>query len=403
MEKATVRNLKDIKGKRVFIRVDHNVPQDKKDPKKITDETRIRESICTIRYCLDKGARVILCTHLGRPKEKGEEKFSVKPIVKKLQEYLEGTKITYIDDSIGSKVEAAVNKLKDGEILYLENIRFYPEESANDPEFAKKLANLCDYYINDAFGTAHRAHASTVGIAKFVPAVSGFLMEKELKILGEAIARPKRPMTVILAGAKIADKMPVLNNVLKLADNILIGGGMTYTFVKAQGGEIGNSIVDNSKLNYCLGVIQDAKARKVNLVIGMDTVAGDEFSPTANTRIFDTDKIRDGWEGLDIGPRTIQAFKDVIAKSGTVIQCGSLGVTEFEKFAKGSYEVINAIADSNAITIAGGGDTAFSVAQLGLQDKFTHISTGGSATLELLEGKTLPGVAALLDISKIVK
>ena len=396
MEKQTVRNLKDISGKRVFIRVDHNVPQDIKG--NITDDTRIRESIDTIRYCVDKGARVILCTHLGRPKSREDKHFTVKPIVERLKTYLDGVKINFIDESVGAKAESAVNKLKNGEILYLENIRYYPEECANDKDFSKSLASLCDFYVNDAFGVSHRAHASLVGITEFVPAVAGFLLEREIKILSESINKPKRPLTIILGGKKVADKIGVLDNILKIADNILIGGGMTYTFVKAQGGEIGNSIVDDTKLNYCRGVIQDAAKRKVNLVVGIDTIAADRYSADANTRTFETGKIREGWEGLDIGPKTIEAFKNVINKSGTVIWCGPVGVTEFEKFANGSRELGEAMANSNAVTIAGGGDTGYTVAKFGLAEKFTHVSTGGGATLELLEGKTLPGVAALRAI-----
>ena len=400
MEKATVRDIKEIKGKRVFIRVDHNVPQDEKG--NITDDTRIRESLDTIRYCIDKGAHIILCSHLGRPKSKADTQYTMKPIVERLRKYLEGTKIYFANDCIGKKVEDMAAKLKDGEILYLENIRFYPEETANVESFAKSLAKLCDYYVDDAFGAAHRAHASTEGMAKFVPAVAGFLMEREVKIMSEAITKPKRPLTIILGGKKVADKIGVIDNLLKVADNVLIGGGMAYTFVKTLGGEIGNSIVDNTMLDYCKNVYKTAKERKVNLVVGMDCVAGDSFSPDANTRIFETGKIREGWEGMDIGPKTVEAFRHVIVKSGTIIWCGPLGVTEFDKFSNGSREIGNAMAASKAITIAGGGDTAFTVAKFGLSDKFTHISTGGGASLELLEGKILPGVAVLLNKGGVI-
>ena len=400
MDKATIRNLKDIKGKRVFIRVDHNVPQDKEG--NLTDDTRIRESLDTIRFCLDKGAKVILCSHLGRPKTKDDKQFTLKPVVERLRTYLEGVKITLAPDSIGKDVEKAVAKLKEGEILYLENIRFYKEETANDEGFSRQLANLCDYYVNDAFGAAHRAHSSTEGITKFVPSVAGFLLEREIKILGEAIAKPKRPLTIIFGGAKIADKVGVMNNVLKIADNILVGGGCVYTFIKAQGGEIGNSIVNNDMLDYCKGVIETAKKQKVNLVLGVDCIAGDKFGEDSNVRTFETAKIRAGWEGFDIGPKTVELFKSVIAKSGTIIWCGPLGVTEIEKFAGGSKAIAEALAASSAITIAGGGDTAFTVAKFGLADKLTHLSTGGGASLELLEGKVLPGVAALLEIDQII-
>jgi phosphoglycerate kinase len=399
MEKATIRNLKEVKDKVVFIRVDHNVPQNEKG--EITDDTRIKESLDTIKYCVDKGAKIILCTHLGRPKSKADTQFTVKPVVDRLKKYLDGVKITMVNDCIGKTVEDAVKALKGGQIVYLENIRFYPEETANDEAFAKKLAALCDYYVNDAFGAAHRAHASTAGIAKFVPAVAGFLMEREVKILGEAVQNPKRPLTIIFGGKKIADKMGVMDNLLKIADNILVGGGMAYTFAKATGGSVGNSIVDNNSLDYCRGVLKTAKAKKVNLIVGMDCVAGDKFAADANTRVFDTANIRDGWEGLDIGPKTVEAFKKVIAKSKTIIWCGPLGVTEFDKFANGSKEIGNAMCASKAITIAGGGDTAFTVAKFGWAEKFTHLSTGGGASLELLEGKVLPGVAALCEVKDI--
>jgi len=393
MQKATVRELKNLEGKRVFIRVDHNVPQD--DNGKITDDTRIRESLGTIRYCLDKGARVILCSHLGRPKSKSDTIYTMKPIVERLKKYLVQTKIVFVSDCIGKEVEDAIAKLKKGEAVYLENIRFYKEETDNDPEFSKKLAGLCDYYVNDAFGAAHRAHASTEGIAKFVPAVAGFLMEKEIKILGEAINTPKRPLTVILGGKKVSDKIPVIDNLLKIADNILIGGGMAYTFAKAAGGKIGNSIVDEASLDYCRNCIKIAKDRKVNFVVASDCVAADKFSNEANTRICSSMEIRDGWEGLDTGPESVAKFKEIIAKSGTIIWNGPLGVSEMEKFATATREIGAAVVASNAVTIAGGGDTAYAVVKFGFGDRFTHISTGGGASLELLEGKALPGVAAL--------
>lgn len=394
-QKATIRNLKDIKNKRVFLRVDHNVPQD--DAGAITDDTRIVESLNTIKYCIDKGAKIILCSHLGRPKSKGDKKFSMKPIVERLQTYLPKVKITLVPDCIGSVVEKAIDGLKGGEIVYLENIRYYEEETANDPKFAEKLSELCDYYVNDAFGAAHRAHASTEGIAHYRSAVAGFLMEKEIKILGEAIDNPKRPLTIIFGGKKISDKIGVLENLLKIANNILIGGGMAYTFAKAAGGTIGNSVVDNESLDYCTQLLKRAKDKKVNLVVAHDCIVGDKFGPDAATRICDTDKIRDGWEGFGIGPDTVARFKPIIAESGTIIWCGPLGAFEVEKFAEGSREVANAVVASKAITIAGGGDTAAMMAKLGVGDKFTHISTGGGASLELLEGKNLPGIDILLS------
>lgn len=380
--------------------MDHNVPQDEKG--NITDDTRIRESLDTIRYCLDKGAKVILTTHLGRPKSKADTQWTVKPIVERLKKHLAGVKITLVNDCIGKEVEAAVAKLGVGEIVYLENIRFYPEETKNDEGFSRALANLCEYYVNDAFGAAHRAHSSTEGIAKFVPAVAGFLMEREVKIMSEAMEKPKRPLTIIFGGKKIADKVGVMDNLMKRADNILVGGGMAYTFVKAAGGEIGNSIVDEGSIEYCKNVLATAKKNKINLIVGFDCIAADRYAPDANTRTFETAKIREGWEGLDIGPKTIEAFKEVIKKSGTVIWCGPLGVAEMDAFANGCREVGKAMAETKAITIAGGGDTAAMVAKFGFADKFTHISTGGGASLELLEGKILPGVAALLNINQVI-
>lgn len=399
--KATVRDLINVQGKRVFIRVDHNVPMD--DNKKITDDTRIRESLYTIQYCLDKGAKVIICTHLGRPDGVRDLQYTTKPCMKRLAEYLEGVKVSFVSDTVGADVEKAISKLRNGELLYLENVRFYKEETANDAAFSKKLAKLCDYYVNDAFGAAHRAHASTEGMAKFVPAVAGFLLEKEIKILGEAINSPKRPLTVILGGKKVSDKIGVIDNLLNVADNILIGGGMSYTFAKSKGGEVGNSIVDKTSLDYCVKVTKSAKERGVNLIAAMDCVAADKFANDANTRVCPVGEIREGWEGLDIGPETIAKFKTIISASGTIIWNGPMGVFELDAFAKGTKEIANAVIATNAVTIIGGGDSAAAAIKFGIADKFTHISTGGGASLELLEGKTLPGVAALLSADAVIK
>jgi len=395
MNKATIRELAGrLKAKRVFLRVDMNTPQDKDG--NVTDDTRIRASLDTIRYLVDKGAKVILCAHLGRPKSKADKQFTLKPVYKRLCELMPNTKIAFAPDSIGPKVEAMISEMSDGHVLLLENIRFYEEEKKNDPAFAKKLANLADYYVNDAFGAAHRAHASTEGIAKYLPAVCGFLMEKEIKILGEAINNPRRPLTVIMGGKKVSDKMGVINGLLRVANNVLIGGGMSYTFAKAHGGEVGNSIVDNDSLDYCVQVVKDAKAKGITFVTAIDSVVADDFSNDAHIMVAPTNKIPAGWEGLDIGEKTIEEFKKVIAKSGTVIWNGPLGVSEMSNFANGTTQIANAILESGAVAIIGGGDAAAAVTRMGLADKFTHISTGGGASLEFLEGKKLPGVEALL-------
>ena len=401
MEKATVRELTNLKGSRVFLRSDLNVPLDREG--KILDETRIVASLPTMQYLLDRGARVILCAHLGRPRTKEDKQFSLLPVYARLKELLPNFKIKMATDCVGPEVEKDVGKLKDGEVLLLENIRFYKEESANDLEFARKLADLADYYVNDAFGAAHRAHASTAGIAGFMPAVAGFLMEKELKILGEAISKPRRPLTVILGGKKVSDKIGVINGLLEIANTILIGGGMAYTFAKAAGGQIGNSIVDEDSLEYCTSVRKLAKEKGVTMVFPSDTIAADKFSPDAHTMQCLTNAIPDGWEGLDIGEATVGEFKKHIAGSGTIIWNGPLGVYEFEKFAGGTKQIAMAVLESGAITIIGGGDAAAAVTRLGLSERFTHISTGGGASLEFLEGKVLPGVHALIGKEARIK
>jgi len=396
VNKKTIKDLGNIEGKRIFVRADLNVPQD--DNGKIMDDTRIRESLATLKFLLERGAKVVLASHLGRPKGK-EAIYSLRPVARALGKLLP-FKVIMANDCIGPEVEAQAYALKNGQILLLENIRFYKEETDNDPEFTKKLAALAEIYVNDAFGTAHRAHASTEGIAHHLPAVAGLLMEKEITILGKAILNPKRPMAVIIGGKKIADKMPVIDNLLNLANTIIIGGGMTYTFIKAQGGNVGNSIVDDNKINYCINVINEAKKKGVNLVLTVDTVVADKFSNDANTQVVDIFNVPDGWEGLDIGPKTIEKIRTAIKGSGTIIWNGTLGFNEFEKFIVGTREVAKAIGaetEVGAITIVGGGDSAAAVAHLGLAREFTHISTGGGASLEMLEGKILPGVSALED------
>jgi phosphoglycerate kinase len=400
MEKATVRDIVEIKGKRIFVRSDLNVSQD--ETGKITDDTRIRESLATLRYLVDKGGRVVLAAHLGRPKSKADTMYSLAPVAVRLRELMPNTKVTLANDCIGSEVEKLVAAMQDGEIVMLENIRYYKEETDNCPKFSKSLANLADVYVNDGFGVSHRAHASTEGITAYLPSVAGFLLEKEIKILGEAIAAPKRPLTFILGGKKVADKMGVIDNLMKIADNIIIGGGMAYTFVKAQGGEIGDSILDEASLEYCANVIKTAKSKKVNLLLGVDCVVGDKFSADAHTMIVDYNKIPAGWQGMDIGPKTIENFKKTVEKSGTIIWNGPLGVFEFKKFSKGTRAIAEAVANSKAVTILGGGDTAAAATAFDMTDDFTHISTGGGASLEFLEGKNLPGVAALLKAGSVI-
>ncbi|MCL2570237.1 MAG: phosphoglycerate kinase [Firmicutes bacterium] len=400
MTKATVRELINLKGARVFLRADLNVPQD--DNGNITDQTRITASLNTLRYLLDKGARVIMASHLGRPKGR-DEKYTLKPVFERIQELLPDVKMFFANDVLGKDVKAQISRLKDGQMLLLENVRFYKEEEENNLEFAKKLSEYADYYVNDAFGAAHRAHASTEGITRYLPAVAGFLMETEVKILGEAIRSPQRPLTVIIGGKKIADKASVISGLLGVADNILIGGGMSYTFAKSQGGEIGNSIVNENLLDYAKEVMATSKSKGTNLVLPIDSVVADKFGPDAHTNIVPTNKIPNGWEGFDIGPKTIEEFKKIIKKSKTVIWSGPMGVFEFDIFANGTREVAKVIVESEAVSIIGGGDSASAVVKFGFADKVTHISTGGSASLEMIEGKKLPGIEAILGIEAKIK
>lgn len=398
MEKATVRDLRGLEGTRVFLRADLNVPLDKEQ--NIMDETRIVSSLDTLKFLIDRGARIVMASHLGRPRvtQSGDRdpKFSLLPVFNRLVELLPDIKIIMASDCIGEEVEKQVKSLKNGQVLLLENVRYYKEETANDLEFAKSLASYADYFVNDAFGTAHRAHASTAGIAGFIPGVAGLLVEKELKILGEAISAPKKPLTVIMGGKKVEDKMGAIDKLLDVADNILIGGGMSYTFVWANGGEVGDSITDSSALEYCRGIRKIAKEKGVNLLIAPDCIAGDEFSQTAHVKVVKSNEIPDGWAGYDIGPQTIAEFRKVIAQSGTIFWNGPLGVSEFELFRGGTRELLKAVTESNAVTIIGGGDTAAAAVAMGFAEKITHISTGGGASLEFVEGKKLPGVEVLM-------
>ena len=392
--KKTIMDV-DVAGKKILLRCDFNVPQDKTTGE-ITSDKRIVAALPTIRYLLDKGAAVIACSHLGKPKGEWKEKLSLAPVAKRLSELL-GQEVIFAKDIVGEDAKAKAAALKGGEIMLLENLRFDIREEKNDPGFAKELASMAELYVSDAFGTVHRAHASTAGVAAFLPAVSGLLVAKELEIMGKALDDPKRPFVAVLGGAKISDKLGVIRNLLDKADTIIIGGGMAYTFAKAQGGSIGKSLCENDKLDYALEMIEKAKRNGVELLLPTDTMAADDFSDDAKRQVVSTMAIPDGWEGMDIGPETIKTFCAAVKGAGTVVWNGPMGVFEFENFAAGTRAMAQALADSGAVTIVGGGDSAAAVEQMGFADKITHISTGGGASLEFLEGLELPGVACLLD------
>jgi phosphoglycerate kinase len=392
MAKKTIRDV-DVKGKRVLMRVDFNVPM---QDGAITDDKRIRAALPTIQHVIKEGGKVILMSHLGRPKGKPDDAFRLDPVAQRLSELL-GQPVQKVDDCIGPEVEKAVAGLEPGDVLLLENVRFYAAETENDPEFAKALAALGDIFVNDAFGTAHRAHASTTGVADYLPAVSGFLMEKELQFLGGAVEDPKRPFVAILGGAKVKDKIAVIESLLNKVDTLIIGGGMAYTFLKAQGYEVGRSLLDEERLEFCRTIMAQAKEKGVELLLPVDVVVAKEFAADAEHKVVAIDQIPADWEGLDIGPETAKRFAEAVKGAGTVVWNGPMGVFEFEAFAKGTLSVAQALADSSAVTVIGGGDSAAAVEQMGLADKMTHVSTGGGASLEFLEGKVLPGVAALTD------
>ena len=394
MSKKTIRDI-DLKGKRVIVRVDFNVPQDKEG--KITDDNRIVGALPTIKYLVEQNAKVVLMSHLGRPKGEFNMKYSLTPAALRLSELL-GRPVKMAKDVIGEDADRIVASLKEGEVCLLENLRFHNEEEKNDPDFAKKLSGYGDIYVNDAFGTAHRAHASTEGVAHYLPAVSGFLIEKELKFLGGAVEHPDRPFVAILGGAKVSDKIGVINNLLEKVDVLIVGGGMAYTFIKAQGGEIGKSLLEADRLEYALEMIEKAKAKGVKLLLPEDSVAADAYSNDAKIEVVDSYKIPEGYLGLDIGPKAQKAFAEAIRGAKTVVWNGPMGVSEMSNFAAGTVAVAKAMAESEAVTIIGGGDSAAAVVQLGFGDKMSHISTGGGASLEFLEGLELPGVAALNDL-----
>ena len=382
----------DVSGKKVLVRCDFNVPQDENG--EITSDKRIVASLPTIEYLLKNGAAVILCSHLGRPKGEFNMKYSLAPVAKRLSELL-GRPVAMAKDVVGEDAKARAAALKPGEVLLLENVRFHKEEEKNDPAYAKELASMAEIYVNDAFGTSHRAHASTAGVANYLPAVCGYLIKKEIGIMGEALENPKRPFVAILGGSKVSDKIGVINNLLEKVDTLIIGGGMAYTFVKAQGGKIGSSLCEEDKLDYAREMIAKAKEKGVQLLIPTDTVIADHFAADAKSDVVACNEIPDVWMGLDIGPKSVEAFAAAIRGAGTVIWNGPMGVFEFERFAEGTKAVAAAIADSGAISIIGGGDSASAVKKLGFDKKMTHISTGGGASLEFLEGLELPGIACL--------
>ena len=417
--KKTVADV-DVAGKKVLLRCDFNVPQDKKTGA-ITSDKRIVAALPTIQYLLEHGAAVIACSHLGKPEpvfdkwvkkqlEKGKDpaeltqeawekslrKLTLAPVAQRLSQLL-GREVLFAHDVVGEDAAAKAAALQPGQILLLENTRFEKGETKNDPEFAKKLASFADIYVSDAFGAVHRAHASTAGVAAYLPAVSGFLIEKELRVMGGALENPKRPLVAILGGSKVSSKIGVINNLLEIADTIIIGGGMAYTFSAAQGGKIGKSLLESEWMDYANEMAKKAADKGVKLLLPVDTVIADRFAPDADTAVVKAGQIPDGWEGLDIGPETVKLYCAAVADAGTVIWNGPMGVFEFDKFAVGTRAVAEALSKTDAITIVGGGDSAAAVEQLGYADKMTHISTGGGASLEFLEGKELPGVACLLD------
>lgn len=393
MAKATIRDV-DVKGKRVLVRVDFNVPMNAE--REITDDTRIRAALPTIKYLIDHGAKVILASHLGRPKGKPADEFRMDPVARRLSELL-GKPVRKLDECVGDKVKTEVAAMNDGDVVLLENLRFHAEEEANDEGFARALADLADLYVNDAFGTAHRAHASTAGVAKFLPAVAGFLMEKEIEVMGKALADPERPFVAILGGAKVKDKVGVVRNLLDKVDTLMIGGGMAYTFLKAQGLEVGQSILEADKIDLAKDLMEKARARGVRFMLPSDVVVADRFAEDAKTRVVPVDQIPPDWQALDIGPDTVAKFSRAIADAKTVVWNGPMGVFEMKPFAEGTRGIAKALADSKATTIVGGGDSAAALEEMGFADKVTHVSTGGGASLEFLEGKELPGVAVLKD------
>lgn len=391
--KKSVEDI-DVSGKKVIVRCDFNVPQD--ETGRITDDKRIVAALPTIKYLLEHNAAVILCSHLGRPKGEFNMKYSLAPVAERLTELL-GQEVKLAKDVIGEDAKKLASELKCGEAMLLENVRFHKEEEKNDPAFAKELASMAEIYVNDAFGTAHRAHASTAGIADYLPAVCGFLINKEISIMGKALANPVRPFVAILGGAKVSDKIGVINNLIEKCDTIIIGGGMSYTFMKAMGKEIGTSLCEDDKLDLAKDLMAKAEAKGVKLLLPIDTVCADHFAADATPVVYEAGALPADMMGLDIGPKSIELFSEAVKDAGTVVWNGPMGVFEFDAFAVGTKAMAKAIAESGAVSIIGGGDSAAAVEKLGFADKMSHISTGGGASLEFLEGLVLPGIACLED------
>ena len=393
MTKKTVKDI-DVAGKRVLVRVDFNVPLDKNG--NVSDDTRIRAALPTINYLTEQKAKVILISHLGRPKGKVDQKYTMDPVAKRLSELM-GRAVMKVDDCIGDAPQAAIERMEGGDVVLLENVRFYPEEEKNDEKFARQLANLADIFVNDAFGAAHRAHASTEGVAEFLPAVAGFLMEKELEMLGRLLANPERPFAAIIGGAKVSDKIAVISNLLDKVDILIIGGGMANTFLKAQGYDVGKSLLETDKVDLAKGLMGEAKNKGVKLLLPVDVVVALAAAPDSEQKTVPVDQIPAEWMALDIGPESIGRFAEALKTAKTVVWNGPMGVFEMEPFARGTEATARALAEIDATTVIGGGDSVSAVKKAGLADKMTHISTGGGASLEFLEGKELPGVAALQD------
>ena len=393
MNKKTIKDI-DLKNKKVLVRCDFNVPMD--ENKNITDNTRIVAALPTIKYLLENNCAIILCSHLGRPKGEVKPEFSLKPVSKELSKLLD-KEIIMANDVIGEDAKSKAENLQPGQIMLLENVRFHREETDNDPEFSKQLASMAEIYVNDAFGAAHRAHASTAGVAQYLPAVSGFLIEKELQFLGNALNTPERPFVAIMGGAKVSDKIGVIDSLLEKVDTLIIGGGMAYTFFKAQGYGVGDSICELDKLDLAKDLMKKAEEKGVKLMLPVDTKIGKEFKPDTESKTVAWTEIPEGWEGFDIGAKSIEIFAEEIRKAKTVVWNGPLGLFEFDQFAIGTNEIAKALGELDATTIIGGGDSAAAVRKAGLEDTMTHISTGGGASLEFLEGKKLPGIECLQD------